>query len=154
MKIQHSYQHVLFSFPFGVVYFLINYVSNINELTFYIKFPSPFGVVYFLINAKRYLIQKIHANVSVSFRSYVFSYVLSVNAIYRMYLLISVSFRSYVFSYVLSVNAIYRMYLLISVSFRSCVFSYEIIRQRSMELLNILSFRLFSELCIFLCTRF
>ena len=128
MKIQHSYQHVLFSFPFGVVYFLINYVSNINELTFYIKFPSPFGVVYFLINAKRYLIQKIHANVSVSF-------------------------RSYVFSYVLSVNAIYRMYLLISVSFRSCVFSYEIIRQRSMELLNILSFRLFSELCIFLCTR-
>ena len=129
MKIQHSYQHVLFSFPFGVVYFLINYVSNINELTFYIKFPSPFGVVYFLINAKRYLIQKIHANVSVSF-------------------------RSYVFSYVLSVNAIYRMYLLISVSFRSCVFSYEIIRQRSMELLNILSFRLFSELCIFLCTRF
>ena len=88
-----------FPSPFGVMSFLIYLYCRSMQYIECILFPSPFGVVSFLMKLNTETIKTSIQEVSVSFRSYVFSYMFEKQVIQNYGKNVSVSFWSCVFSY-------------------------------------------------------
>ena len=120
-----------------------------NERGRYIKFPSPFGVMPFLILELLTLLYSLQALVSVSFRSYVFSYSSCIFITANPCLKFPSPFGvvSFLISFVAKINdeKIILGFRLLS---ELCLFLLAIIPTTDLEEYE--SFRLLSELCLFL----
>ena len=86
----------MFPSPFGVLFFFINELNEIQDLMK--LFPSPFGVLFFFIIV--YIdLSKNYKYVSVSFRSFILFYDFMGNEYTKEIINVSVSFRSFILFY-------------------------------------------------------